>query len=307
MHTYFLPNEQVEAYLRELVGRLQSMPSGPPAIWCPIGFSGKVLADKLLAVSSLSKLGNPTTVRADVRRNLDRVHHTVAFNSLQEASTLAGAKVLLLDSSVHSGTTMRLVYRAIEKLGPMHICSYALVLKQTSVFIPTFWGLLMDSHDRALFMMPEIANNRLISKGSPLHIFRLTPEDLNRPRLITGVELFDRRSWDEMYHGEAVNERTYLLEAEQVLRGFLTIKFERREHLLIREYGVDGQAVDRKRYLGCLLRFAETLARQADCEFICLYAEESLCEALEGIGYHYGGTGPSSFSNQMKFMQKRIV
>ncbi len=43
--------------------------------------------------------------------------------------------------------------------GAKQVCSYALVMKHSSGFIPSFWGVTIGDHDRAYFLLDVLPNN----------------------------------------------------------------------------------------------------------------------------------------------------
>ena len=112
----------------------------------------------------------------------------------------AGKNVFLFDGAVHSGSKIQNCARKILGLGATGICTYSLVLKHSSKFIPTLWGLSISDTDRAFFLLDSIPNNRLDAgphQDSPpyVHIRALSENDLDIATVVSGVPSLDRVTW----------------------------------------------------------------------------------------------------------------
>jgi N-acetylglutamate synthase-like GNAT family acetyltransferase len=209
----------------------------------------------------------------------------------EDEVALAGQTVLLLDGAVHSGRVMSACADHVLKHGASELTSYTLVLKRSSTFIPTIWGLMTDETDRAYFLLNKIPNNRLHagrtnSVQAPVHIRRLDKGHLSQPPLVCGVPSIDRMTWgDRLFqmqtsHGSSC---TYMLERGSTIVGFLSVH-EEPNKLNIAEIVVDPALQDTG-YGGVLMRFADTLARQTDCALVCLNAIEARVPWYQQRGY----------------------
>ena len=158
MHTYFLGREEVDAYVRDLVDRLQALGELFPYTWCTLGHSGEELA---VVISKALPKDGESKIRI-IPMNYDRASKAVVFQDEQDKAVFADGKpVLILDSSVHTGNTMLAVFQTLKSLGAKNICSYSLVVKRNSAYIPNFFGVVIQPHDRAYFLLDKIPNNRL--------------------------------------------------------------------------------------------------------------------------------------------------
>ncbi|MEI9895099.1 MAG: GNAT family N-acetyltransferase [Chthoniobacter sp.] len=204
---------------------------------------------------------------------------------------LPGQVVLLFDGAVHSGRMMGRCATEMLRHAPAELCSYSLVIKRGSTFIPTLWGVMIDETDRAYFLLDEIPNNRLDAgarRAQPLvHLQKLRGEMRERPAILSGVPSIDRMTWDDRFFQMQTSTSgacTYVLERGQQMVGFLTLHFSDGDSLSIDEIVV-AEAQRSEGYGGVLLRFAETMARQAECRSIRLNAHEDRIPVYEGFNY----------------------
>lgn len=83
------------------------------------------------------------------------------------------------------------VMRFVRGLRPGRLLAYSLVMKRGSCFLPHYFGVVVDDHDRILFLLDAIPNNRLFAGTSPpIGLFRrIEKEDAARRQqyLDTGV------------------------------------------------------------------------------------------------------------------------
>ena len=125
----------------------------------------------------------PDEVRASLNKaliicaNVDRKGNDISFfrfdpeganellNDTGLNEQMQDAHALLLDSSVHSGRSMRAVADRMTAAGVAIITTYSLVVKASAGFIPNFFSLLMNHDDRALFLLHEIPNIRIMPTG----------------------------------------------------------------------------------------------------------------------------------------------
>lgn len=178
MKTYLLDDEQVRRYIVDFLSRLTSA-RRMPDLWCPITESGRNLA-AFMAKCAAEKFPRLLSQVQLLRMDLDAPDQKIHFSE-DPAALIPGKAVLLLDGAVHSGHTMAVCSDEILKHRPAEVASYALVIKRSSKFIPTNWGIMTDDTDRAYFLLDPLPNNRLsVGAGSslPVQIRRLDPSSL---------------------------------------------------------------------------------------------------------------------------------
>jgi GNAT superfamily N-acetyltransferase len=235
----------------------------------------------------------------------DRDSEEVSFSE-DPATAIKGKNVIVMDSSIHSGITMRRVVEAISKFGASKICSYTLVLKQSASFIPSFWGVTIGDYDRAYFMLNCLPNNHFhdalcghgqVRERPPqrkdgktrnpyFHIRKLSRSDLGRPTIVSGLDSLDRTQWEDRYYEMTSHpsRTTYVLEASNEIVGYLTV--DRGSDF---SFSIEAVAVRRDRqglgYGPALLRWGETIARQSDFRRITLWAINEKVEFYKSKRY----------------------
>ena len=128
MHTIFLSDQEVDGYLRHLLADLERMDAGIPPVWCAIGISGGILSQRAMLI--LEAEGKADQIQ-NVFLDYDRKNGTVSFRDKEDPKRfISGARVLLIDGSIHSGNTFRTAYKAVESTGASDIISYALVVRR---------------------------------------------------------------------------------------------------------------------------------------------------------------------------------
>jgi hypoxanthine-guanine phosphoribosyltransferase len=200
LHTYLLSDDDVDRYASDFVQRLVAMGEGLPRRWFTLGISG----DKILDGALLPLLPEDIKEKTDVIRvGFDRTKKRIVSRDRRSPvpRSLEGESVLIIDGAIHSGSSMRHLADELGRRGAASIWSYSLVLKRTSEFIPSFFGLLIGEHDRVFFQLDELPNNRLFTqkatqpgKSVPIGILRLLREDdVDRKpdRLQVGVPSID--------------------------------------------------------------------------------------------------------------------
>ena len=283
MNTVFLSDEEVSAYLRDLVARLAGLGADMPKTWCPIGPSGGGLAQA--AMRAAPHL-------ASAIQNIP-----IAFNRATEQITfpvdpdpgplLRGKRVLLIDGSIHSGNTFMKAYRAVEALKPADISSYALVVRSGASVLPSFFGLAIGDHDRALFLKKAFPNNRLPAFGC---VRKLCDGDQGRPMISCGEGFIDRFSWSDLLYEVRVDHRrkTYVYERGGCIQGLVSLRLVPGDDILIDTLGVD-KAFQRQGIAGHLVRWAETCGRNAHCAVTRLWGLEQRRFWYEKQGYETSG------------------
>jgi len=229
-------------------------------------------------------------------------------------SIVPGQSVLLFDSAVHSGSTMAKTVRELRSYGATEICTYALVLKRGSRFIPSLWGVMVNDQDRAYFLLDRTPNNRLtthLSEKHPfVHLRLLDQEDTKLPPIRSGVPSMDRATWGDRRFDMVESDFarcTYLLEASTGVVGYLTIHYTHDGCMAIDEVAVD-ESRRKLGYGGVLLRFADTLARQSDCWIVRLSAIEEKTSLYEKYGYQFvPGRQPNLLDTETYYPMERIL
>ena len=276
MKTYFIGKEEVRGYLVDLLRRLDPM----PLVWCPMTASGVALARELATLA-------PPDLQTSVE-----VHAIAVVNealTLPEESAVRGRAVLLLDSAVHSGRMMSHCASEILKFAPSSLTTYALAVRRCSSFFPTLWGVMTDEADRPYFLLDSIPNNRLnagaVRPQPSVHMRLLAESHLSHPPIASGLDSIDRVTWaDRLFQMNTTpGTYTYVLERGSEIVGFVTVH-QTNDNLSVAEVVVDTTLRD-SGYGGILIRFAETLARQGNCQTVRLNAIEARTDLYKRFGY----------------------
>jgi hypothetical protein len=271
MHIHHFSDEQVDAYLLDLMERLKSLKAGLPTVWFPIGRSGDSVVKRMEKLFPPCDLPSaPVVIRVNVDR--DKKEHKFTVDDL--AKYVTGQNVLVLDSLVHTGQTMAGVVDEILRFAPASLYTYGTVIKMGSSLIPSSWGVAIADHDRALLLLQKLPNNRLNKRNPSLHLRRLAEADCDRPTLQCELESMDRTKWGDRYFDMCNSESgrvTYLLESSVGIVGYVTINFRKNNRLMVDEVAVD-KAHRNNGHCGALLRWAETLAKLKKCIAIDLWA-----------------------------------
>lgn len=302
MHTNFLGREEIVAYLREFAERLLAM-SAPPLVWCPIGGSGNALARELLRVVDPAILEKVRIVKVAYDRQTDKI----AFEGTDPKADIKGQGVLVIDSAIHSGDTMRRIVQEIYAFGPMGVCTYGLVVKNSAKFIPSYWAVLIEDHDRAFFLLDELPTQRLTVNDPYLHLRKLRQDDLGLPPVKSTVASMDRQTWDDRYFDTVTSQGsqcTYLLETVGGVVGYLTVELKKTGDLLVHEVAV-GEGNKGKDFGAALMRWAETMARNAQCEGIGLWAIDKALNFYKKLGYEEIPKRHVRLANGENYLQMR--
>jgi hypoxanthine phosphoribosyltransferase len=281
--THFLGREEVAGYARDLAARLVSLGKDAPAIWCPIGYSGIRLAEILGDLLPTEAVDNIRLIDTSYNKKTGRV----AKFKKQDVPLVRRAKsVLVLDSSIHSGSTMLAVIKELGAVGAKNVLTYSLVLKQNSKFIPHYFGVLVGDHDRTLFLLDEIPNNRLFKDKIPVGVLRkLTPEDCQKDiGLKTGLPSMDKMSFPDLLYQKMVHgHEVFVIELYGKVIAFLGLRFSGARLLI--DLVASDKKFKGKGLGGALLRWAETLARSKKCAQIELWAVFNQVEWYERCGF----------------------
>lgn len=271
MQTYLLSDEDIRRYGLDLLSRWRALQANAPIQWLSLGMSGDKMARALYAL-----LTPQEQLRIEFRR--------LQYNRADKALVILDNEILpdfrkdkrvfLIDSAVHSGGTMRTVTEKLAAAGAA-VMSYTLVLKRTSEFVPSLFSLMIDEHDRALFQLDELPNNRLKRVDPFGHLRMIQAEDVHRPmNLNTDVASIQKISYGDLYY-DAVAHRglVYLYEQEGEIRGY--IHFTRSNGILeidtiLADENHRGTGIG-----GAMMRWAETYARSNACASIDLWSIDS--------------------------------
>lgn len=96
----------------------------------------------------------------------------------------------------------------------------------------------------------------------------------------------DRTTWGDRFY-DMLNHKgriTYLLEAGKNIRGYVTIEFRDEGILNIEAVAVE-ENFQKQGYGSALIRWAETLARQSQCDKITLWGIKKEVSKYEYLGY----------------------
>lgn len=282
MHTYLLSDEAVVGYLHDFMQRLVSMGDKIPTTWCSIGISGDKLMDPLLATAPSDLLS-----RIDVRRlRFDRTNGTMSEADSPTKMRRFPRRVLLIDGPIHSGASMKRVAELLRQQGASEIITYGLVVKRTTQFVPTFFGVMIGEHDRVYFQLKKIPNQHLQTKP-PFGIIRLiSQEDATavRQTLKTGTSLDGVSLADLWYEHQTRGDYSYVFELNGQVAGFIHFFSDRQDRVFIDAIANStryrGQGIG-----GILMRWVENWARNNQCRAIELLAIEEQITFYRHFGF----------------------
>lgn len=292
MRTHFLGKAEVGAFAADLAARLVDLhttsPTAAPKVWVSLGVSG----DKLTAVLLDKVEGTPAAPTLIYRAGFDRSTSTPSGRDGDELPTdLQDAGVLVIDAAVHSGSSMRHLIDALSARSCTTILSYSLVVKVTSEFVPSLFGMMIGEHDRAFFQLDRIPNNRLLTRPPFGSIRLLREDDIKRTPdyVVCGVPSIDRLTFGDLwYYIKTQGSQVYLFELGGRVVGFIHFKQLAGNRLFVdllashRE--VQGQGIG-----GVLMRWAETYARAARLSSVELWAIDDRVAFYEWLKYEKTG------------------
>ena len=311
MNTIFLSDEEVSAYLRDLCERLKGLKNQVPTVWCPIGISGGSIARAALTLQEADDLKNQI-INVPIAYN--RTTEEISFpREANPSSAIKGKRVLLLEGSIHSGNTFRQAYLSIEKMKPMAISSYSLVVRTGASILPNYFGVMIGDYDRALFLKKIFPNNRLFTCGC---VRKLEDADQAQTKISCGKEFIDKFSWSDLIYEIRVDPRrqTYVYDQcvydekeEEKIKGFVSFRITPGEDILVDTLAVD-QNCKNQGIGGNLLRWAETCARNHHCATIRLWAVDDRKEWYSKKGYELSSKEPKVLDNiAFHLMQKKLL
>jgi GNAT superfamily N-acetyltransferase len=284
MKTHFIGHEEVAGYTLDLARRLNRLGADFPEKWIYLGPSGKVIADELLHQFGPSGGQRVFAIGA----LYDRKTRQFSFTSGVSSSDFSpGETVLLIDSAIHTGSSLLAGLRALAALGVHNVLTYSLVVKRGAELVPTYFGVLIDDWDRALFQLEVIPNNRL-AESAPFGTLRLLTKEHARARFGALPPPFEGLSGgDLIYNDEAYGLRTYVYELEGTVAGF--VSFAKREDVAFIDAWATCTEYQGRGIGAATLRWAETWARSAQCRAVELWAAESAVPIYQK--YNYRGVG----------------
>ena len=303
MHTIHLTKEHLQSYLRDLAARISKLEADSPQVWAMVGFSGCVLGRELAEVAP-DLYASVDELIVSYNRRTD----TVSFPGQEQfRDVISGRNVLLIDGTVHSGSTLLRVTKALEELEPRKISSYALVVRRGSQVIPNHFGFLIGDHDRVHFPAPRYSNNRLFPFGT---YRRMCEEDCARPMIMTGADFIDKLHWEDRWYEVSTDPKRqiYIHEQNGSICGFVSFRLQENGGILLDEVGVDKSCHGQK--LGAhLMRWAEHYARHENCSNIELWAVENRVKWYQGMEYlHAGEQAPLKLAGTRFFkMRKKLL
>jgi GNAT superfamily N-acetyltransferase len=280
--THFLGEDEVAAYCRDFARRLTALGHNFPAKWFVLGESGEKISALIfeLLPSELRKKVKATTVYVD--RKTNRVRYANA-----PGDRLGNRGVLLIDSAVHSGQSMSRVVWSLWQHGASSVLTYTLMLKRSSKFIPTYFGILVEDKDRVYFQLDEMPNNRLC-ETPPFGVLKeVEPADFKKKLLKVGPPFEDLTIGDLLYEKRTRNYHPYLYELNGQVAGF--INFGKKKNVLFVDAWATAKRFQGKGIGGALLRWAETWGRSNRCDAIELWAFKPAIKTYKHLGFEFLG------------------
>lgn len=316
MKTIFLGVEEVTGYARDIVKRLarghgqaDAGWAAMPKLWFCLGVSGDRLAQEM-AQHVLSIYGREAVEELlFIRLNYDRKRGIIELRD--PMPEVACQKVLLIDSAVHSGRSMMRAVELLERTGITQLVTYSMVLKKSSVFIPSYFGVLIDDVDRALFQLQEIPNNRLDAKRNTGYLRAVQEVDIGLTLPPVDVESMGSMTvGDLLYDARVHGSNVYFYMHEAQVAGYISFAFE--AHRLFIDLVASSETLRRQGMKGigsALMRWAETWARVSKCEAIELYAIENQREFYRHMGFDDVGLAPLQLSKAETYhlMRRKLL
>jgi GNAT superfamily N-acetyltransferase len=278
--THYLGKEEVAAYSRDLANRLANLGDNFPTKWFAVGLSGEKIAEVLYDSLISNDLKNKVELTTVYR---DRKSEQIKFLDSVDDVTFDAQPVLLIDSAVHSGETMLKISKHLWTLGAQNIISYTLMLKRTSIFVPTYFGVLVADKDRVYFQLDEMPNNRLC-ESPPFGVLReLTENDIALTLPSIGPPFDHLNVGDLLYDKATKKYHPYVFELPEGIAGLVT--FFKDKHALFIDAWATAERHRRKGIGPVLLRWSETWARSNKCNVIQLWAFEPAISVYKKYGY----------------------
>ena len=301
MQTIHLTEHQVDAYLYDLLERLDVLAAETPTVYVMIGDSGHQLGKRLLLLY-------PKFTGEVVTAAYERETDVVTFPHEQDVGkNFEGKRILVIDGTIHSGSTLIRVVNEIQQYNPESISCYCIAVRRGAKIIPNHFGFLIGDHDRVLFPRKTYCNSRLYAHG--IHR-KLSEGDLAKPMIKSGRAFIDDNTWD--YHWYEVQtgrgQHVYVYEIQNQIKGFVSFRYSAED----KTFCIDDVAVDesiRSKKIGSfLLRWAEHWARHANCPHIELWAVDNLVGWYQRKGYKSENVAPLSiYGTLFRKMTKKTL
>src|SRR5262249_5211272 len=142
----------------------------------------------------------------------DRNSQEVRFDDPIDDVIFDDDPILLIDSAVHSGSTMLRISQHLWGIGVKNIVSYTLMLKRSSSMIPTYFGVLVAEKDRVYFQLEAMPNNRLCEQP-PFGVLReVMKDDIGRQFGEIGVPFEDITIGALLYDKQTKHYHPYIYE-----------------------------------------------------------------------------------------------
>lgn len=309
MRSYLFCDDDIHRYALDLTAKLQALGDHYPTLWFPLGESGDKIAEVLMPLVP-AHLRERTTIEPISFFRTDR---RVSLRNGDPLGDYAGyPSVLIIDGAVHSGASMARAVRDVAGRGAPCVLSYSFVVKRTSAFIPNYFSILIEEHDRPYFQLDVIPNN-LLQEEPPFGILRrIAAEDVNRSPafLRTGVPSIDRVSLGDLWYSDRKDgARVFLYECDGAIASYISFLINDNNSLYVDLIAADN-AFKGRGIGGVLMRWAGTYARSTCCSAIELNAHADRVEFYR----HYGfaiipGAEPIDIGGGEKYvpMRKPII
>jgi GNAT superfamily N-acetyltransferase len=283
LHTYLLSDDVVRRYGLDFVSRLESLGPDIPKLWISLGISGDKIAQAIIEDSTSS----PAMPEKIIRVSFDRNTKQVLVRDEDALPTESVEPVLVIDAAIHSGSSMRHVVDSLFSSGIKDILTYSLMVKKTSEFIPNYFGMVVEEHDRVFFQLEKYPNNRLRKKRPFGSLRAIRDEDVRREPscLTTGVPSIDKTSLADLWFlAKTQNSNVYVYEVDGKVVAFMEFKYQSYGKMTL-ELIANDNSVRGLGFGSILMRWAETFARSSKCLAIELWAIEGRVPWYKDCGF----------------------
>jgi N-acetylglutamate synthase-like GNAT family acetyltransferase len=287
MHTYLLGDDEVRRFALGMASRLGEMGTSAPKVWFTLGVSGDKMAAEIGKL--LGPKGQPNEV---YKLGCARPANTIFYRGPKPSEPRFNLDVaFVVDSAVHSGSSFTAAANFLHKNGVRSFITYSLVVKRSSSFIPTYFGLLIGEHDRAYFQLEEIPSNRLSMSRTPVqpfgHMRAICADDAKGPprSLNTGTPSIDAITFADLWYDvKAHGKNVYFFEVGGDIAGLVAFKMQSSGVMLLdtiaRDKSFKGLDVG-----GIMWRWAETFARSSRCAAIDIWAIQNKIGWYKTLGF----------------------
>lgn len=284
MRTYLFSDDDIHRYALDFIKKLEVLGGQFPKLWLPLGESGDKIAEILVPLL-------PQHLREQVAIEPVSYFRTDRRVCLRDGAALNDystyESVLVLDGAVHSGTSMLRAVRDLAAQGVKAVLSFSFVVKRTSIFVPNYFSILIEEHDRPYFQLDVIPNN-FLQEEPPFGILRrIAADDVNRQPafLRTGVASIDRVSMGDLWYSDRKDgARVFLYECGGVVAAYISFYINDQNSLYVDIIAADeafrGQGLG-----GVLMRWAGTYARSTCCSAIELNAHADRVDFYRHYGF----------------------